>query len=332
MKLFPILATVTFVAGSVGAAAPASAAALTTTCDGFADNVTIPGNLFVPAGRSCQLTNVDVTGSTEVSFGADLLVTGGTFTGNVVVRDNGALDAVDAQFEGNISNRGFGVFAEATHFGGNIITFAVNDATIPFTYLVDAHVAGRVSSRGADALLDGTEVGGSVSVVEGDFADAYDSSLLGALTLTGTGSSVVCESEVHGDAAFTGIWDGLQLGTTGSLADCAGPSVWLGNVAVDDSTGGVEVNGNVVLGDLSGEGNDPAPTGADNRVRGEVSGQFADLAPAPEAGAPEALALTAQAAESTVESPLARKDRLTVQVDQRRSATAAEATAAGPIG
>jgi hypothetical protein len=42
----------------------------------------------------------------------------------------------------------------------------------------------------------------------------------------------------------------------------------------------VDVTDNIIRGDLTGSGNDPAPTGADNRVRGEASGQFAELAPA----------------------------------------------------
>ena len=333
MKLVPILATATLVAGSVGASVPASAAGLTTFCDGTAAGVTIPGDLFVPAGRSCLLTDVTVTGDTEVSYGADLVVTGGSFAGDVLVRNGAFLDLVGASMEGQVTNRGFGVFAEATHIGGTITARAVNREIVPFTFLLDAHLVGGLDSRGADAFIDGSEVGGAVAVVGGDAADAYDSTLGGDLTVTGTGSSVVCESEVAGNAAFTGIRDGLQLGA-GTLADCADAlgTFWGGDVAVNDSTGGVEVSRNVVRGDLSGEGNDPAPVGGDNRVRGEVSGQFVDLAPAAEAAGAQTRSTTAQLdASAGLEVSTDRKGQLTAEVQQRRIATVAEAQAAGPI-
>ena len=92
-----------------------------------------------------------------------------------------------------------------------------------------------------------------------------------------------------------------------------------GNVTISDNVGGVDVTGNIVRGDLTGEGNDPAPTGDDNRVRGEAGGQFAELEPASPS--------VSLQSESTEVSPSeqAQKDR-----EDRRYAALEDAAEAGP--
>ena len=82
----------------------------------------------------------------------------------------------------------------------------------------------------------------------------------------------------------------------------------------------MSVNGNIIRGDLTGTGNDPAPTGDGNRVRGTVGGQFADMGAAPQ--------MQARARVLAVKSE--RGADAQGQVEQRRTAAVAEATAAGP--
>jgi len=335
MKLVPIIATATLVAGSVVVATAPASAALTLICDGVAADITVPGNLVVRAGEACTLSNVNVAGTTVVRRGADLVVTGGTFSGSVTVRPDGYFDATDAMVEGRLHNTGYAVYAEGVHFGADVITRPSSDLPPPYFFTLDTHVAGGVDSRGAETMLDGTEVEGDVTGTDGGYTDLFDSVVGGGLSVSGMESgAAVCESEVYGDAVFSGNLFGVQLGTTGALAECAGASFWGGDVAIDDNADGVEVSGNIVAGDLSGEGNDPAPVGEMNRVRGEVSGQFADLAApalAADAVAPQARLLAPTGAPSTegAQPEGTRQAQVGAKVQQRRAAATAEATAAG---
>lgn len=323
MKLVPVLATAALVAGSVTALSTPATAALITICNGTAEDVRVPGDLVVRPGQSCDLTNVDVAGSTRVGPGADLIVTGGTFSGPVNLRSDAYFDAVDATVEGNLVNRGYGVFSEGSTFAGNVVTRGA-DGAVPFIFTLDTDVAGNVDSVGAETLLDGTIVSGDVRGVDGSYTDLFDTAIDGGLSAIGNEfGAIFCESEVYGDAVYTGNAYGIQLGTTGALADCDGASFWGGDVSVNDNLGGVEVSGNIVRGNLSGENNDPAPVGENNRVRGEVSGQFAELAP-PAAAAPQSRTMAAPS-----EAPQTRKDQVAAEVQQRRGAAIAEADAAG---
>jgi len=325
MRIVPVLAAATLVAGSVAAATAPASAALTTVCNGTAEGVTVPGNLVVPAGRACVLTDVDVAGTTVVRRGADLVVTGGTFAGRVTLRHDALLDATDAMIEGRVQNGGFGLFAQGGHFGSDVVTRPADDV-VPFTFTLDTHHVGGVDSVGAETLLESSDIEGDVSGVDGAYTGVFDSTIAGSITVIGNElGAVFCESEVDGDAVFAGNGSGIQLGATGALADCAGPSVWGGDVAIDDHTGGVELSGNIVRGDLSGEGNDPAPVGADNRVRGTVSGQFAELAP-PADGLPQAR--RSMTAATAPQAP-ARKAEVAAEAEQRRAAATAEASAIG---
>jgi hypothetical protein len=60
-----------------------NARAAHTTCTGSVTGGTIDGNVFVPKGASCTLTDVTVDGSVLVFKRASLTVNGGTITGNV---------------------------------------------------------------------------------------------------------------------------------------------------------------------------------------------------------------------------------------------------------
>src|SRR5690606_15784208 len=90
MKLRRALAATTLLAsgGAIALAAPANAD-LVTRCVGEGGAVTVPGDLVVPAGKTCWLDGTTVEGNVRVQAGADLIVTGGTLKGSVVVDEIG---------------------------------------------------------------------------------------------------------------------------------------------------------------------------------------------------------------------------------------------------
>ncbi|HIT75819.1 MAG TPA: hypothetical protein IAA98_09555 [Candidatus Avipropionibacterium avicola] len=283
MKL-TVKARVSVLAGALAAAsliaAPAavSQAALTTTCVGEAGAVTVPGDLVVPKDKSCVLDGTTVEGKVTVRSGADLVVTGGSFADVVVIQENGYLDMTDTTVEGRVTSRGgFGVYTSGSSVGSFVETGA-GDGT-PFLYAEGLTANGAVKVTNGEAYLKDSTLKG-VTAENPLYADVVNSTLAGALTVTGARSgSQVCASEVDGVATFSGN-AGVQLGSGTLFGTCDGGSNYFGkDVAIDDNTEGVQLNGNIIRGSLTGEGNDPAPVGDDNRVRGAQEGQFADLQP-----------------------------------------------------
>jgi hypothetical protein len=186
-----------------------------------------------------------------------------------------------------------------------------------FVYVVDSSVSGKVDTKvTGEVVLDGADVSGQVAGNGVDYLDVYNSVIGGKLTVSGAAhGSVVCESEIYGAASFTGNSDTLQLGADGPVVECAGISTYWGdNLDISNNTATIVVSNNIVRGNLSGDGNDPAPTGENNRVRGEITGQFVDLAPA---------AALRRAAAPEERSGAGEK------AAERREAAKAEADAAG---
>src|SRR5699024_1964896 len=93
------------VLAGIGVVGPAQAA-LTTQCAGEADGVTVQGDLVVPRGESCSLTNTIVEGDVQVAAEADLVGEDVTVNGRVVVQDDGYLDLKESSVDGNVVNRG----------------------------------------------------------------------------------------------------------------------------------------------------------------------------------------------------------------------------------
>ena len=96
MKLRQILVPPVALA-AVGLVVPAGpvGAALVTRCVGAAAGAAIPGDLVVPAGRSCSLSAVAVTGSVTVRAGADLtLLDGSTVAGGLTVAADGFVELI----------------------------------------------------------------------------------------------------------------------------------------------------------------------------------------------------------------------------------------------
>jgi hypothetical protein len=82
-------------AGEMMTLAPTAQASLVTRCVGEGGNVTVPGDLVVPAGQSCWLEGTTVQGNVKVRKNADLVADGATFQGRVHAGKNGYVDVTD---------------------------------------------------------------------------------------------------------------------------------------------------------------------------------------------------------------------------------------------
>lgn len=315
------LASATALASGVLIAQPA-AADLVTSCVGTGGAVTVPGDLVVPAGRSCSLDGTTVQGDVVVRADADLLAEGAVFQGDVRVVDGGYLDLIDTSVAGAVIARdSFGVAAADSSVAGDV-RLTTSAGGTPFLTADGLAVGGAVrSSSGGGLELYSSEVTGPVVSRGSDFTDVVDSVLEGSLTVSGAvRGTITCTSEVYGAAVFDAN-AGLSLGgAPAGDVDCSGSNYWAGSVRVDNGTVRTEVSGNIVRGDLSGSNNTPAPTGEGNRVRGTVSGQFAELGTGQAARRPAAI------------DPQDVRGRLHTAVEDRRLAATTEATTAGDAG
>lgn len=291
-------------------------AQLTTSCVGTAGAVTVPGDLVVPKGKSCNLDGTTVEGKVRVSSGADLVAANATFNDTVSVAADGFFDAYKTKVASNVSASGsYGVYLDESNLGGSYVGKA--GETTPFVFFGDSTVAKSINTNSGEVLVESSKVGGAVTATGAKYLDVVDSTLSRTLTVSGnTDGSLVCGSEVDGAASFTGN-KGVQLGTGTALGVCDDVNVFGSDVTASNNTGNTIVAGNIIRGNLAGEGNAPAPTGADNRVRGQATGQFADLKPA---GA------TAQRRSAPVDKTAATK----AKGEQRRVAAKEKAVQAGP--
>ena len=303
-----LLSAATLAAAGIAATAGSASAALTTRCDGEASSVTVPGDLVVAKEKSCVLTDVTVEGEVRVQAGADLLITDSSVGGRVVVQGDGYFDASTSEIAGNVvSNGGYGVYLDESAVEGSYNGRAAEGAS-PFLYSYDSSISGRVNVAQGLVHLSGNTIGGNVTSENTEFTDILDSSLAGDLTVTGaTEGTTFCAGELDGDATLTGN-AGVQLGSGGQKITCEGATYF-----------GGDVTDTIIRGDLTGEGNDPAPTGSENRVRGELGGQFVDLQPAA-----QKRALMAQSASAD------HAQGLDTQRDERRAEAEKAAEQAGP--
>lgn len=295
-------------------------AALTTRCVGEAGAVTVPGNLVVPKDKSCVMDGTTVEGRVTVQAGANLIVTNGTFNDIVVVKADGYLDMVDTTVAKRVTSQGgFGIYVERSSMN-RLVETGAGDIT-PFIYAYDVSVNGEVKVTDGELYLDSSDAG-KVTTDNSLYSDLINSTVSGAVSVTGAQwGSHVCESEVDGAASFTDN-GGVQLGGGTLFGTCEGSNYFGGDVTISGTTGGVEVNGNIIRGDLGGEGNDPAPTGDDNRVRGESTGQFADLGPA----------VTTFSARSAKSAPAEHSAAAKQAAAERSAAAEAAAAAVGNAG
>jgi len=217
-----VLTTIALIAlatGSVVAAEP-SEADLVTSCTGTASNVTVPGDLFVPAGRSCELTSVVVNGNTTVRAGANLLLTGSTLNGSLTVQADGFASASGATVTGATRlNTAFGAFSENSSFGGNVVA-----ADSGFFYSLGSSLQAVTSSNG-ETYLESVRMSRNLTTAGDLLTDVYNSVVQGTVSVTAASmGSVLCVSEIDGNASFSGSGAGaggiLQVGASAPLTGC----------------------------------------------------------------------------------------------------------------
>lgn len=314
-RLAALTAVVT--ASVVGAAAPAAQADLITYCIGTGGAVTVPNDLYVPAGGSCSLEGTTVTGNVQVAAGANLVVNNGTISGEIRVAADGYLDTSGTGVGGQIvlAAGGFGVFLK-NGSSGTVTLRPRGTSTIEgFLYVENMSITGNVAVNVGEVRLDAnTQVTGNVNSSGAYYTDVHDSFVDGALSvLNNATGSVVCGSAVKGRATFAGNLGGVQLGPNGSLDGCASGGYWGRDVSISNTSGGVSLDDNIINGGLQLAANTPvAAVAANNRIRGGVTGDRA--------------AASAARARASSERPTTGDDRAAA----RTAAAKSEAVAAGP--
>jgi hypothetical protein len=158
-------------------------------CTGRVGDVSVNGDVMVPAGAACQLIGTTVGGNVSVGAGARL-------------------------------------FARSVDVDGDI----------------------EGERTGTVEVTEGSEVGGNMQLDSG-------------------GTVLVSGSHVDGDLAWE-EQQGFLIARDNSVG---------GNVELDANTGGAELVGNTISGDLSCEENRPTPRGGHNRVSGDEDDQCHDL-------------------------------------------------------
>lgn len=306
------LAVVALTAVAVGAFAFASpaAAGLVTSCTGEASDVTVPGDLFVPAGESCELTNVTINGNTTVRAGANLVLHASTLNGNLTIQSDGFANAIGTRVTGTTRlNSAFGAYTENSTLGGNATVTGAG-----FFYSLGSSLQGVTSTNG-ETYLESVRLARTLTTTGDLLTDVHNSVILGNVNVTGAVmGSVVCISEVDGNASVSGSGGVVQVGSSAPLSGC-GFNVFGANLAMTDNTGPSYVADNVVRGSLVCTGNSPATVGSSTRVRGGVSG---------ECSSPAASAL--DDASSDVAD---RKVDLVARIRSRTMESAVEAVIAG---
>lgn len=271
------LAASALAVGSVVVSAPAANADLVTYCIGTGGAVTVPGDLFVPPGESCELDGTTVTGNVRVAAGASLVVKTGTFQRDVQIAADGYYDATGTRVTGQITLAagGFGIFMQDGGAASVTVAPKGTATTEGFLFLNHATVNGNVASSVGDVLIDeGTQITGNLSSDGAFYTDVRDSFVDGTLSVSNNATgSVVCGSAVQGLSTFTGNQGGVQLGPNGSLSGCATGGYFGRDVTIGNTSGPVRVDDNIINGKLMLSGNNPVATVAgNNRIRGGVSG------------------------------------------------------------
>ncbi|PRY39748.1 hypothetical protein [Umezawaea tangerina] len=267
------------ITATVMCTAPNANADLVTYCVGGGGAVTVPNDLYVPAGESCSLRGTVITGNVRVAAGANLVVDGGTVNGSVGVAANGYLDATDTRIDGDVTLAagGFGVYLKNTDTSG-VVLQPRGSATIDgFLYAErGSKVDGTVTAGVGEVSVSDSEVTGNVSTNGAYLTDLHGTFVDGTLSvLNNATGSVVCGSAVQGRSTFAGNVGGVQLGPNGGLDSCASGGYFARDVGISNTTGGrTTLDDNVINGSLALTANNPVAEVADNnRIRNGVVGE-----------------------------------------------------------
>ena len=317
------LAAVTAAALTAGVLinAPSASADLVTYCVGTGGAVTVPNDLYVPAGESCALTGTIVTGNVSVAAGANLVISGGRIDGQASIAGNGYLDVKDSDVGGEITLAagGYGVYLQDAT-SGTVTVRPKGSATVDsFLFATASSVEGSVNAQAGEVRLDeGTEVTGNLSTTGSYYTDLHDSFVDGTVSVLNSATgSVLCGSAVRGRSTFAGNLGGVQLGPDGALDTCASGGYFGADVSITNTTGGVTVADTIIDGKLTAQRNNPAAVVApSNRIRGGVVGD-------------PAAASSRSSARSSAAASADREERASERASERRSDAVAEAVAAG---
>lgn len=301
---------------AVGLVAGPSQAQSVSLCSGTAENFTIAGDLAVPAGESCSLTNVTVTGDVVVRADANLTLAGTTVGGDLTVRADGFALVLDSSVDGVTTLRqAFGLSAEGSELAGG-----VDARNSGFFFSEETTYGGELFSRNGQTVVLASWVDADVRTNEDLLTDVSDTVVTGGVNINQAQlGSVICRSEVDGEVLLRNSGDLIQLGEGAAVADCEF-NVFGAGVTLRNNDADIRIGGNVIRGDLVCVDNTSAPTGSDNRVRGESVGQCEDLAPA----------MATFGRTSPELSTDSRTDKIRGQIDDRSAEAATEAAEAGP--
>jgi hypothetical protein len=299
---------------AVGLAVP-SQANLTTFCDGVASNVTIPGDLVVRADASCELTNVTINGNATVRAEGSLLLTDSTVEGNLRVNVDAFASLAESHVKGTTRLvEAFGVYSEDSTHDLNVVA-----TDSEFYYSLGSAHGRNINSTNVETFVESGWVSRNVDSDGGYLTDLYDTVVEGNLSVAGAElGSVVCLSEIDGDATFTGNGGLLQLGAQAPVQDC-GFNVFGGNVTVTGNNADGFISDNVIRGDLVCSDNSPAPVLSGNRVRGDE-----------QCDAAAAAALSKRSGAQAAETSQDRKREVLEAIEERVAESEEAAEEAGP--
>lgn len=218
---------------SLGLAAPAAARPAPTTCTGELADLTIPGDLIVPAGENCTLINVTVHGDARVHEGS-------------------TLGAHDSRIEGNLTGTDFEHVSVAdASVGGRIRLTGGSSAWLERALAEgDVRLSGQVDARVLQSRVTGELVVRGTSEV-----------------------ALLCATTVEGDARFARHRGGLLIGDDPTAPGTCGPNEVWGNLLVQQNSSDTIIANTTIGGDLACAANDPAPVLFGNQVAGTGRGQ-----------------------------------------------------------
>ncbi len=289
---------------------PPSQAQLTTFCSGVASDVTIPGDLVVRAGESCELTNTVINGNATARAGANLVLVDSTVSGNLIAQENAFASVTSSTVAGATRlNGAFGLYTEDSEHAGNVVA---NGAL--FVYSTESTYGLNLTSTNGETFLESGWVQRNVTTNGDLLTDIYDTVIEGSLTVNDTlAGSFLCRSEVDGAASYSGNGDILHIGP-GPFSGCD-YNVFGSDLTLSDN-GQATIGGGVIRGDLTCSGNTPAPTVTDVRLRG-----------ADQCDSQSASTLSAR---KSIADPAERKAEVLAKATKRSAQADAAAAEAGP--
>jgi hypothetical protein len=268
---------------------------------------------------------VTITGNTTVRAGADLLLTGATLAGTLTVQSDGFANLDHSTVAGaSRLNNAFGLFSADSTLTGNL---TATDSG--FAYSLRTSYGANVRSTNGETFVESGRIARNLATTGDNLTDLVDTVVAGTVTVADSElGSVVCSSEIDGDASFSGTAAAgvVQLGAEVPDSDCDF-DVFGADLTLTGNHGPTTINGNVVRGVLACTDNDPAPTGSGNRLRGGATEQCANLL----AATATATATASRAAGTATGAALAARGKAVLdKVTARRAAGGRAAAAAGP--